>query len=129
MAIIKHILDKNVNANKDSFFKKIRELDSKVLWDIEIRKHNGKRTTNQNDWVRKYARDCGEYMGYTPDEMYDLLMYKCNPVFLVDVETGCEIRAGGHFSSLNKKDGAIVQDRIINWGLEMGFFFDETTAD
>ena len=125
MASIKHILDKNSEANKDALFQKIKDLDSKVLWDIKIDKHKEKRSLEQNDWARKFARSCGEYMGYTPDEMYELLMYKCNPKFITDVESGEEIRSAGHFSDLSTKDAAMVQDRMINWGLEMGFYFED----
>ena len=125
MASIKHILDKNSDANKEAFFLKIRELDSKILWDIKIEKHKEKRSLEQNDWARKFARSCGEYLGYTPDEMYELLMYKCNPKFITDVESGVEIRSAGHLSGLSTKDAAMVQDRMINWGLEMGFYFED----
>jgi hypothetical protein len=111
-------------TNHQALFDKLSALDPTRLWDIEWRERKSVRTTEQNNWVRKYARDFGKHFGYDADFAYEMLMYKFNPVFITDPQ-GNELRICGHFSKLNTKDAAEVQEQILRYGTENGFYWDE----
>jgi hypothetical protein len=120
------MLDWTISAdNRDGLFEKIRQLNPLVLWTCTIREKKSKRTLQQNKWARKFASEFGKHIGYEPDEAYDLLMYKCNPAFKIDPETGQEIRMAGHFSGLNTANAADVQESMIRFCAGLGFYFDE----
>lgn len=110
--------------NRDVFCEKVHSLDPTRLYDFEWREKKSKRTLAQNDWARKYARDFGKHFGYDADFAYDMLMYKFNPVFTHDLE-GNEIRTPGHFSKLETAQAAEVQDMMLRYGLENGFYWNE----
>ena len=111
--------------NKKQFIQKVNELDPTVRWQATITEYKSKRTNDQNKWLRAYAKAFGDNFGYEPDEAYDMLMYKHNPVFIVDKESGEEIRTCGHFSKLNTKQAAEVQEAILRYGEQLGFFWSE----
>jgi hypothetical protein len=120
------MLDWTISAdNRDGLFEKIRQLNPLVLWTCTIREKKSKRTLQQNKWARKFASEFGKHIGYEPDEAYDLLMYKCNPVFKTDPTTGNEIRLAGHFSKLDTADAANVQEVMIRFCAGLGFYFDD----
>ena len=102
----------------------LRRLDPTKQWIVKAVERKSQRTLQQNKWVRKFALEWGKHVGYEADEAYDILMYKCNPIFIIDPITKEEIRLAGHFSKLDTKDGAECQERIIRFGEEQGFIFD-----
>ena len=65
------------------------------------------------------------HIGYEADEAYTLLMYKCNPLFITDKATGEVIRMAGSFGKLNTKEAAEVQEAMIRFAAETGFYWDE----
>lgn len=110
--------------NKEQLFAKINQLDPTRKWSVSVIEWKHKRSLQQNKWIRAYAADFGKHFGYDADFAYDLLMYKFNPVFKTDLD-GNEIRVGGHFSKLNTKEAAEVQEAILIYSHEHGFFWDE----
>lgn len=110
--------------NRTLLIQTLQNLDPTRLWDVEWRERKSKRTLAQNDWARKYARDFGAHFGYDADFAYDMLMYKFNPVFKHDPE-GNEIRLAGSFSKLETAKAAEVQDMMLRYGLENGFYWNE----
>lgn len=120
--MIKHIIYAN---NQASLIDKINRLDPTERYLCEIKPHKSQRSLAQNKWARAYAKDLGAHLGYEPDEMYEILMYKFNPVFITDKETGEQIRLAGHFSKLRTNEAAEVQDKIQRWSAGLGFFWDE----
>ena len=121
------MIDFTLNAqNRPNLIEKIAHLDcSNQLWQVTIRPYKAKRSLNQNNWARKFAYEFGKHIGYHADEAYDLLMFKCNPIFKTDPQTGNEIRLNGHLSKLNTAEAAEVQERMIMFGETLGFYFDE----
>jgi hypothetical protein len=109
--------------NRARICEQILALDER-LWQCTIVEHKSKRSIPQNKWVRKFAREFGKHIGYDEDDAYDLLMYKCNPVFKIDPITGEEIRLAGHFSKLDTKKAAEVQELIIRFCIELGFYWE-----
>lgn len=102
---------------------KINEIDNIHDYEIHVRPRKDKRTLEQNNWARKFARDFGNHFGYDADFAYDMLMFKFNPIFQTDPD-GNEIRIGGSFSKLNTAEAALVQDNMLKYGIEHGFFWE-----
>jgi hypothetical protein len=111
--------------NHDALIAKLKHLDPTKRFKVEVKPFKSKRTLQQNKWIRAYASAFGKHFGYEADFAYDILMYKFNPVFTTDLE-GNEIRKGGHFSSLDTQKAAEVQDAVLRYGIEHGFYWDET---
>jgi hypothetical protein len=111
------------NTNHAGFYEILKSLDPMRKWVFTWQEYKLQRSLSQNDWARKYARDFGKHFGYDADFAYDMLMYKCNPIFKTDIE-GNEIRLGGSFSKLNTADAAEVQERMLSYGLNNGFYWD-----
>jgi hypothetical protein len=114
-------------ANRDNLFAKISALDPHKSWICNITEKKTKRSNQQNKWMRGFADAFGDHFGYTRDEAYDMLMYKFCPEFVIDPETGAEIRMPGHFSTKqdgtprNTKEAADIQEAVTIWGAQMGF--------
>lgn len=118
-------------GNEASLIEKIKRLDkTNTLYSVNIQPKKSKRSNQQNKWVRGLAKDFGEYLGYTPDECYELLMYKFCPEFIENPENGDEIRVPGHFSKKqdgrprDTKDAAEIQDAMQRWAAQLGFVWE-----
>lgn len=120
-----HVLNRAIPKNEDYLVDRIRQLPRDILWEVKVKPYKKQRTLQQNKWVRKYAASAGAHFGYSPDEMYEILMYKHNPRFIIDKTTSEEIRTTGHFSDLDTAEAAAVQNQIELWGIEHGFVFSE----
>lgn len=112
------------SANRDNLIAQIRSLDVTRLWQATIAEKKSKRSLEQNKWARAFARDWGSHIGYEADEAYNLLMFKCNPIFVTDKATGEVIRLAGSFGKLNTKEAANVQETMIRFAAETGFYWD-----
>lgn len=55
-----------------------------------------------------------EHLGYTPEEMHEILQLKFNPV-----ETDGYV-AGGDFENLSAREWGKVLERMVRWGLSIG---------
>lgn len=113
------------SSNKQAFYDVLKGLDPTRNWVFNWHEQKSKRSLSQNDWARKFARDWGAQIGYEADEAYEILMYKCNPIYVTDKDTGEQIRLAGSFGKLNTKDAAEVQELMIRFGHSTGFYWDE----
>lgn len=120
-----HILDKSNPRNFAYFNERVENLPL-GRYTIKVTEYKSQRSLEQNSWARKFASEFGKHIGYDPDDAYEVLMHKCNPVFKVDPETGNDIRLAGHFSKLNTKEAAECQERMLRFGEGLGFYFNET---
>lgn len=111
-------------SNLDNLTAWLRRLDPTKVWEVSVREWKSKRSLEQNRWIRGFATDLGAFLGYEPDEMYDVLMYKFNPNFVTDKDTGDQIRLAGHFSKLDTAKAAEVQDAVQRWAADMGFYWE-----
>lgn len=114
-------------SNLPYLFEKIKALDLSQGYVANVTIKSHKRTLNQNDWARKFARDFGNHFGYDADFAYDMLMFKFNPIFKTDPD-GNEIRIGGSFSKLNTTEAALVQEDMLKYGIEHGFFWENVNV-
>lgn len=110
--------------NTAPLYAQIERLDPTQRFKVTVTPWKSKRSLAQNKWVRGYAKDLGKHLGYEPDEMYEILMYKFNPLFITDKETSEVIRLPGHFSSLKTDAAAEVQNEIQRWASGLGFYWD-----
>jgi hypothetical protein len=120
-----HVLDKSIPRNSEYLNEQIARLDPHKRWTIKVSEFKTQRSLEQNKWARKFALEFGKHIGYDADDAYDLLMFKCNPIYKTDPETGNEIRLNGHFSKLNTKEAAECQERMIRFGASLGFYFSD----
>lgn len=111
-------------SNYPSLFKQIQALPPTVKHVVTVKEYKSQRSLEQNRWVRGFARDLGNHLGYEEREMYDILMYEHNPVYIFRKDTGEVIRLAGHFSDLKTDEAAEVQDKIQRWAANMGFFWE-----
>ena len=106
------------NQNLQFLVQKLERLDPTKGWVANVTEKKSRRSNEQNKWMRGFAADFGAHLGYSPDEAYELLMYKFCPEFITDPETGEEIRKTGHFSKKqdgtprNTAEAAEVQDAV-----------------
>lgn len=118
-------------ANRPNLWRQVEALDPTRQWVCNITEKKSRRSNEQNKWMRGFAKAFGEHIGYTPDECYEMLMFKFCPHFITDYETGNEIRTAGHFSKLqdgtprSTKDAADIQDAVQRWAGDLGFVWDE----
>lgn len=118
-------------ANRQYLIAKIEALDPTKNWEAIIRERKTQRSLDQNRWMRGLAADFGAYLGYSPDDCYDLFMFKFCPEFVIDPQTGAEIRKPGHFSKKqdgtprSTKEAADVQEAVQKWAAELGFVWTE----
>lgn len=111
--------------NLSVFIDNVKRLDPTRQWVGSVVEKKSKRSSQQRKWARKFASEFGKQIGYEPDEAYDILMFKCNPVFIIDPVTKEEIRMPGHFGDRDTKEGAEVQERMIRFGESVGFYWEE----
>jgi hypothetical protein len=116
--------------NRQQAIERITHLDPTQQWEMKISQRKSKRSLEQNSWMRGFASDLGKHLGYSPDDMYALLMYKFCPEYIKDPVTKEEIRKPGHFSKKqdgtprNTKEAADVQDAVQRWAEELGFVWE-----
>jgi hypothetical protein len=110
---------------------KLERLSPDKRWVCNVTEKKSKRSNEQNKWLRGFAADFGAYLGYEPDQAYELLMFKFCPEFIVDPETGEETRLPGHFSKKqdgtprNTQEAAEIQDAVQRWAASLGFVWQE----
>lgn len=110
---------------------KLERLDCHKQWVVNVTEKRTKRSNEQNRWMRGFATDFGAYLGYTPDQAYELLMYEFCPEFVTHPNTGKEVRLPGHFSQKqdgtprDTKDAAEIQEAVLRWAAELGFVWTE----
>jgi hypothetical protein len=117
--------------NKPYAIELINKLDPTKQWQMSITEKKSKRSLEQNKWMRGFAKDAGDYFGYDADRFYEMLMFKFCPEYIVNLDTGEEVRKPGHFSK--KQDGtprttgeaAEIQDAVQRWAAEFGFVWEE----
>jgi hypothetical protein len=120
--------------NRLFLYQKIERLDPTKDWVANFEVKKSKRSIPQNKWMRGFAADFGAHLGYSTDEAYELLMYKFCPEFIVDPETGEEIRKPGHFSKKqdgtprDTKEAAEIQEAVLMWAASLGFVWDMEAA-
>jgi hypothetical protein len=82
-----HITPQNLSF----LVQKMERLDPHKRWVCNVTEKKSRRSNEQNKWMRGFAADFGAHLGYSPDEAYELLMYKFCPEFITDPERRHEL--------------------------------------
>ena len=90
--------------DKDGFKRYIKDIDSDV-W-IDIKTAPKARSTQQNAYYRTIIRQIGNHLGYSEDEMHDVIKQK----FAIQST-----------KDLSKDDFSELLDRIIRFSATLGF--------
>jgi len=110
-------------SNIDNFINKIKNLDFTKLWRVEVNEYKHNRSIEQNKRLWKLYTALGDYFGYTPEEMHELLKFK----FLSE-EKEIKNEKVTHIKStatLNTEEMAEYQKQIQWWASQYGFDFRE----
>lgn len=62
--------------NLNSFIDKLRKLDFSKMWKVEVKEGKLTRSVDQNKYLWHIYRILGDYLGYDPEEMHELLTYR-----------------------------------------------------
>ncbi len=111
------IVDFNSPEDKQRLYRLLGEL-KKVRQSIVIKQVREKRSGNQS----RYYQGCivaplAAYLGYTQDEMHEILKDKFNPVFKSNRITGEIYTIGGSTKELNTLEMETYNEAIRVWAL------------
>lgn len=105
--------------NKSFLFQKIDHLDMSKTWEVYIQEAQDDRTLEQNDRLWELYTSIGNYLGYTKNEIHDLMGWQFlryqTTVGDVVVE---KIRST---TKLKTKAMAEYQEQIEIWASQMGW--------
>lgn len=62
--------------NLNSLIQKLKELDYSKMWKVEIKEGKYNRSVDQNKYLWHIYRILGDYLGYEPEEIHELLTYR-----------------------------------------------------
>ena len=62
--------------NLSSLIQKLKQLDFNKMWKIEIKEGKHNRSVDQNKYLWHLYRILGDYLGYDPEELHELLTYR-----------------------------------------------------
>lgn len=62
--------------NLGSLIQKLKELDYSKMWKIEVKEGKHSRSVDQNKYLWHIYRILGDYLGYEPEEIHELLTYR-----------------------------------------------------
>ena len=115
---------KNFNisvSNMPYLFDKIKNLDPKLKWVCTVMEKDLSRSDNQNKLYWDYITEFGEYLGYTKNEMHDVLRFKylSNNIIIGD-ETLPTLKST---RKITIKEFTTYFASIERWASELGFIW------
>ena len=102
----------------------IGELDLTKAWEIEVKPFAFNRSTQQNKKYWKLTSELGNFLGYNPEEMHELLKYK-----FLGYKTemlGEEIPVIPSTSKLTIKEFVEYLSKVERFAVDLGFKLDLT---
>ena len=104
--------------------RQIGELDLTKAWEIEVKPFAFNRSTQQNKKYWKLTSELGNFLGYNPEEMHELLKYK-----FLSYKTemlGEEIPVIPSTSKLTIKEFVEYLSKVERFAVDLGFKLDLT---
>ena len=112
--IIRSQEDKNKALNRISM------LATDKPWQVEIKPYKKNRTLAQNKLMWLWLTCIGDDIGYTPEEMYDIMVDKLLPDEYIEYG-GKQIKKNKSTSRLNTKEFTVFLEHMDRWAVsEMG---------
>ena len=102
----------------------IGELDLTKAWEIEVKPFAFNRSTQQNKKYWKLTSELGNFLGYNPEEMHELLKYK-----FLSYKTemlGEEIPVIPSTSKLTIKEFVEYLSKVERFAVDLGFKLELT---
>ena len=111
------------NNNLSGLVKQLEKLDQTQKFDVKVRPWKSKRSTEQNSRYWKLLTEFGAHLGYTQDEMHEIMRYK----FLRNMIeiNGESVPLLSSTTKLNTAQFADYMDSIERFGHGLGYFFQE----
>ena len=101
----------------------LMDFQSDKQWQVVIQERNSDRSLEQNARLWDLYTSIGNHLGYTPDEMHDLMGYKFLLVVkYVGLEKITKIRST---TDLSVKEMADYQMKIESWASNLGWSWDD----
>lgn len=107
--------------NLPNLITKLNELDFKKLWSVKITENKPIRSLSQNDRYWAMLSILGDYMGYEPTELHELMKFK----FLSQHKevAGQQITSVRSTSDLTTEEFVIFNDKVELFGNQYGCTF------
>lgn len=86
---------------------------------MTIKKHSFKRTNLQNDKLHAIIRDIAAHIGYTFDEMKEIIKFKFLGEELTEIN-GESFRRLKSTTTLSNQDCTDLIDQLLSWGNDLG---------
>jgi hypothetical protein len=101
----------------------LMDFQSDKQWQVVIQERNSDRSLEQNARLWDLYTSIGNHLGYTPDEMHDLMGYKFLLVVkYVGLDKITKIRST---TDLSVKEMADYQMKIESWASNLGWSWDD----
>jgi hypothetical protein len=101
----------------------LMDFQSDKQWQVVIQERNSDRSLEQNARLWDLYTSIGNHLGYTPDEMHDLMGYKFLLVVkYVGLEKITKIRST---TDLSVKEMGEYQMKIESWASNLGWSWDD----
>jgi hypothetical protein len=85
---------------------------------FDIKQYRLRRSINQNNYYHAcIVEPLALFLGYTKDEMHEVLKLKFNPKYLTNRQTGEQMVIGGSTTLLDTAEMEHYQDQIRIWAL------------
>ena len=107
-------------SNLPVLFQKLNDLvEVKGNWQVLIKERNSDRSVEQNARLWELYSSVGNYLGYTAEEMHDLMGYK---FLLIEKNIGREkVTKVQSTTKLSVKDMGEYQEKIQAWASNLGW--------
>jgi hypothetical protein len=107
--------------NLPNLISKLSELDFKKVWSVKITENKPIRSLSQNDRYWGMLQILGDYMGYAPTELHELMKYK----FLSEEKevAGQRITNVRSTSDLTTEEFVVFNDKVELFGNQYGCTF------
>ena len=109
--------------NKPHAIAHIERLDPTKQWEMIIRERKSKRSLEQNERYWDLLTDLGNYLGYTKDEMHDMMRFKLLRTKVIVEGEALPIMKST--TKLNVAEMTQYMEQIEHWAATIGFVWEE----
>lgn len=114
-----HITENNL----PNLIEKLSQLNFSKKWVVTITESKDKRSVDQNDRLWALYKSIGDHVGYTPDQVHDIMGYKfLRKQKTINNKTVEIIRST---TNLSIKEMAQYQESVELWAGQLGWSWDE----
>ena len=117
------MLQKKISGSEDESIQKLfGSLDPTKFYDVSIKEHKDSRSIQQNKRYWALITEMSSYLGYTTEEVHDLMRYKY--LSFKEIVHGEEITRVPTTTKLNIKPFNEYYDKVEKFAYGLGFRLD-----